>query len=518
MTVSSETRRDAVAEGAIARDPAGIISLWAAERPDLVALRCGPVTLTYGELDRRVSALAGAMIEAGARPGHRVAIVGENEPEAVASIFAAWRAGAWAVPLNARYTEREIGTILKHADPRLVAATDGAMARHNGVFGTNGASGTGITMIGFPNASPEPVAEIAAERTVLMLYTSGTTGAPKGVMLPSRALGFMAGLWAYRPIVAGDRIYQALPISHSYGLCSYLFGALNLGCEVELSSRFDPEDLRRAFADGLALFQGVPAMYARYLRHLEETGADHRAPRLKAISTGGAPLDQDLKTRVEAVFGLGLRQAFGITEAGPTVTIPDSAPQGATALGRPAPGAEVRLVDPASGRDGEGPGEMLVRSPGLMNGYFRSPTATAEVLTPDGWLRTGDIVRRAADGVLHIVGRAKDVIIRSGFNVYPAEVEAVLLSHPAVLHAAVLGKPVDGSDEAVVAFVELADRAVVGTDELLAHAAIGLAGYKRPSEIRILTRMPMGLSGKVATAEIKNLVPDTGGMSAHRFR
>jgi acyl-CoA synthetase (AMP-forming)/AMP-acid ligase II len=339
-----------------------------------------------------------------------------------------------------------------------------------------------------------------------MLYTSGTSGTPKGVMLPHRALVYMARLWAFRPVEVGDRVYQVLPISHSYGLCSYLFGALNMGCQVELASRFDPEDLRRAFREGVALFQGVPAMYARYLDHLLRSSLLHEAPALKAISTGGSPLDPDLKRRVEAVFGLELRQAYGLTEAGPTVTIPDSRLQASTALGRPGPDAEVRLVDVATGEESRsGAGEMWVRTPGVMKGYFRDPEATEAVLATDGWLRTGDIVRSAPDGVLHIAGRAKDVIIRSGFNVYPAEVEAVLLTHPQVISAAVVGTPAAEGDEAIVAFVELTRGAEVGLEELRSYTADRLAGYKRPSQIRVLPEMPLTVSGKVATQKLREL-------------
>jgi len=511
MTPDIPRRPDAVSEGATRTDPSGVIPFWADRAPQLTALRCGASFLTYGELEARISLLARSLVESGAGPGHRVAVVGENEIDAVVAILAAWRSGACAVPLNARYTEREIRAILDHADPRLVIATGGALFRHAGIWSTcsNGCPSKGI--FEYPEATADPVEPESAERVVLMLYTSGTTGAPKGVMLPARALTFMAGLWAHRPVVAGDRIYQALPISHSYGLCSYLFGALNLGCEVELTSRFEPEALRIAFANGLALFQGVPAMYSRYLQHLQELGLEHAAPALKAISTGGAPLDPDLKRRVEAVFGLSLRQAFGLTEAGPTVTIPDGAPQDATAVGRPAPGAEVRLVDPATGQAAKGSGELWVRSPGVMKGYFRAPGATAEVLTKEGWLRTGDIARIAADGVLHIVGRQKDVIIRSGFNVYPAEIESVLLSHPAVVQAAVVGRPSVEGDEDVVAFVELAADNVLGPDELMEYAAKALVGYKRPSELHVLDRLPMGLSGKIATGELKSLALNLRG-------
>jgi acyl-CoA synthetase (AMP-forming)/AMP-acid ligase II len=450
------------------------------------------------------------MRRSGVAEGDRIAIISENEASAVVAIFAAWRVGAWPVPLNARYSERELTTIVEHADPRLVLMTSAGRRLHGEQRSlhtqTWGPFKFAVSLRGAtPWVADLPARTDERDRVVLMLYTSGTTGAPKGVMIPYRALRYMADLWSYRPAEAGDRVYQVLPISHSYGLCSYLFGALNQGCEVELVSRFDPSDLNRAFREGVALFQGVPAMYARYLEHLTETGLAHEAPRLKAISTGGAPLDPDLKARVEQVFRLELRQAYGLTEAGPTVTVPDSQPQPATALGRPGPDAEVRILDDAGSDAGDGPGEMWVRTPGVMRGYFRDEEGTRNVLTPDGWLKTGDIVRRAADGVLHITGRAKDIIIRSGFNVYPAEVEAVLLSHPDVGAAGVVGRASSHGDECVVAFIQLAKGAQVDASDIAEFAAARLTGYKRPSEIRILSELPLGLSGKVATSVLREL-------------
>jgi acyl-CoA synthetase (AMP-forming)/AMP-acid ligase II len=490
-------------------DLSRILSHWASSRPGLIALRAGQDFWTYERLDRQVTELAEQIRSAGAGPGHRVAIISENDAAAVAAIFATWRAGAWAVPLNARYTERELSSILSHADPALILAFGDGYSRHGSRLGVDHAV-SGDLEFGLAyrrQAQPQvDCDQSTSEQVVLMLYTSGTSGVPKGVMLPRRALVYMARLWAFRPVQVGDRVYQVLPISHSYGLCSYLFGALNMGCEVELASRFDPEKLRLAFREGVALFQGVPAMYARYLDHLSRGSAMHDAPALKAISTGGSPLDPDLKRRVEAVFGLELRQAYGLTEAGPTVTVPDSRPQAATALGRPGPDAEVRLVDVATGEESRSDtGEMWVRTPGVMKGYFRDRDATDAVLAADGWLRTGDIVRSAADGVLHIAGRAKEVIIRSGFNVYPTEVEAVLLTHPEVISAGVVGIPAAEGDESIVAFVELTRGAEVGVEELRNHAADRLAGYKRPSQIRVLAEMPLTVSGKVATLRLREL-------------
>jgi acyl-CoA synthetase (AMP-forming)/AMP-acid ligase II len=474
-----------------------------------MALRAGDREWSYCELNAAVTAIAAQMRAYGVRVGDRVAVVAENDPAAVAAILAAWRAGAWPVPLNARYTASELSGILAHSDPRLVVAAGEGSRRHKSLLGVGSAEWGGFEFdvaIRNPVMPPSPEPPDDGHRVVLLLYTSGTTGAPKGVMLPDRALRYMARLWAFRPVGRGDLVYQALPISHSYGLCSHLFGALHQGCTVQLASRFDPADLARAFGQGVALFQGVPAMFARYLDHLVRNGLSHEAPALKAISTGGAPLDPTLKARVERVFGIELRQAYGLTEAGPTVTVPDSTRQAATALGRPGPDAQVRLVDSETGKDaGDGPAEMWVRTPAVMRGYFRDEAATRQVLTEDGWLKTGDVVRRASDGVLHIAGRAKDVIIRSGFNVYPAEVEAVLLSHPRVAGAAVVGRPLDNSDEAVIAFVQPAHGAQLDVKELHAFATDRLAGYKRPAEIRFLAELPLNLSGKIATGLLREM-------------
>lgn len=498
----------AVAAGATNRDLAGVIDFWAERAPDAGAIRDDRSALTYRALQRAIHRLADQWTRSGLRPGARIAIIGENDVGVVVAIFAAWRIGAWAVPLNARYTARELDVILDHADPDCVVTVGAAQARHADRMAepTSHDRELALTTGGLRAATPsEPDAGSAADRVVLMLYTSGTTGAPKGVMLPHRALAYMASLWTRRPIVPGDRVYQVLPLSHSYGLCSYLFGALNLGCEVTLVSRFDAEALRLALADGIALFQGVPAMYARYLAHLAESGQAHRAPALKMISTGGAPLDPGLKIAVERTFGLGLRQAYGLTEAGPTATSPAEPPQPATALGRAAPGAEIRLVDPESGQPvSDGAGEIWVRSPGVMRGYFRNPAATLEALTPDGWLKTGDLARFEIDGVLHLVGRAKDIIIRSGFNVYPAEIEAVLGSHPDVVLAAVVGRPEPQGDESVVAFVQLVAGATSSSDTLAQHCAANLAGYKRPAEVRIEESLPLGVNGKISMSELRD--------------
>jgi long-chain acyl-CoA synthetase len=499
------------AESCPSHDPSAILAFWAAKSPSAPAVRDSRLALTFGALEAAVAELSDRWRDLGVQPGDRVAILGENEAGVVAAIFAAWRAGAWAVPLNARYTTRELDTILSHADPACVVAVGAAKDRHAGRFADLDWVNPVLDLHVVRGVSrPEPTQEAdPGDRVVLMLYTSGTTGAPKGVMLPARALTYMASLWSRRPLVAGDRVYQILPLSHSYGLCSYLYGALNLGCEVELVSRFDPEALRAAFEGGITLFQGVPAMFARYLAHLVETGRSHAAPSLKMISTGGAPLDPGLKADVERVFGMGLRQAYGLTEAGPTATVPAEPPQPATAVGRPAPGAEIRLIDPLGDqRVEDGPGELWVRSPGIMRGYYRDPAATASALTEDGWLRTGDLARLSDDGVLHLVGRAKDVIIRSGFNVYPTEVEAVLGSHPDVVQAAVLGRPERQGDESVVAFVQLAAGSAMDARALLDHCAVNLAGYKRPTEIRLLPALPLGLNGKVSIAALRALLAE----------
>jgi acyl-CoA synthetase (AMP-forming)/AMP-acid ligase II len=318
-----------------------------------------------------------------------------------------------------------------------------------------------------------------------------------------------------RKLAPGDRVYGVLPISHVYGLASVCLGTLFAGACLQLETRYSPQAFAHALAHSdITVAQGVPAMYARLLEHLEATGQPFAAPNLRFLYAGGSPLDPALKFAVERMSGLTLHNGYGLTETSPTVTQTRlDAPRRDCSVGTVLPGVELRVID-AQGRDvaaGE-PGVLWVRGPNVVRGYYRNAELTARTIDPAGWLDTGDMARIDSDGAVFIVGRAKELIIRSGFNVYPGEVEAVLNAHPAVTHSAVVGRAVPGNEE-VVAFVELAPGRVVDAAELAQFAAQRLAPYKRPAEIVILPALPASATGKVLKRQLRTMAELRGQFS-----
>jgi long-chain acyl-CoA synthetase len=263
--------------------------------------------------------------------------------------------------------------------------------------------------------------------------------------------------------------------------------------------RFDPAALISALAnDGITLMFGVPATYQRLLEYKTVAGIEELSRgKLRRLVVAGAPLDVALKSRIEAEFGLPLSNGYGITECAPAIAgVRAEAPRSDDAVGSLIPGIEARLVKPGGGTAAPGEvGELHVRGPNVMRGYYRAPDATAAVIDADGWFNTGDLARFDGD-ILYIVGRTKELIIRSGFNVYPPEIEAVLNEHPAVVQSAVIGRSVPGNEE-VVAFVQLLPGSTVTPSDLMAHAARLLTPYKRPCEIIVLDALPAGSTDKI---------------------
>jgi acyl-CoA synthetase (AMP-forming)/AMP-acid ligase II len=287
------------------------------------------------------------------------------------------------------------------------------------------------------------------------------------------------------------------------------------GTSLHLQARFAPAS-SAAFVreQRLTVCQGVPAMYAKLVEHLKAKGETHfGAPALRFLYAGGSPLGLALKREVEGFFGLTLHNGYGLTEASPTLTqTRHDAPRDDCSVGPAIPGVTLRLVD-AEGRDvPEGEvGELWARGPNVMKGYYRNPEATRTTLKDGGWLATGDLARRDASGAYCIEGRSKELIIRSGFNVFPIEVEAVLNAHPAVSQSAVVGRALRG-DEEVVAFVELAPGANAGAADLLAHCAATLAPYKRPTRFVFMNPLPAAASGKVLKGQLARMareLPET---------
>jgi acyl-CoA synthetase (AMP-forming)/AMP-acid ligase II len=487
---------------------------WADRQPAALALHDEHGDWSWAELEARQRSLAADLAQLGVRSGDRVMIVGENSALLVALLFAVSAASAWIVNVNARLSEREIAAIRKHCDARRVLyLEDSPDARRHA--DNEGASphthgGWARLRVSALNAGcmPEPVEGDPCRDVAALIYTTGTTGDPKGVMLTHANLLFIAAAArALRHIAPEDRVFGLLPISHVYGLASVCLGTLFAGASLHLQPRFTPASMAEfVVARGLTVCQGVPAMYAKLLEHLRSTGAALRAPRLRFLYAGGSPLAPALKREVEAFFGLTLHNGYGLTEASPTVTqTRHEEPRSDCSVGRPVPGVDIRIVD-LEGRDVAAgtPGELWVRGPNVMKGYYRNPAATALSILPGGWLATGDIARQGGDGALHIEGRLKELIIRSGFNVFPVEVEAVLNAHPEVTQSAVVGRDT-GSDEEVVAFVELVPGSKVTARALLDFAAASLAPYKRPAEIIVMAALPAAASGKILKARLKEM-------------
>jgi len=328
------------------------------------------------------------------------------------------------------------------------------------------------------------------------------------VMLTHRSLLFVAAVSAkIRSLTPDDRLYGILPMSHAVGLSVVLLGTLLSGATLYLSPRFDPMTARLALeSDRLTVVLGVPAMFAQWLQYAKLRGIESlNFPALRIISSSGAPLHPAIKSSTESLFGLPLHNGYGVTECSPTIAQTRvESPCSDTSVGPVFPGVEVKLVgtDRKPVANGE-VGELWVRGPNVMKGYYRAPQETAAGLDADGWFNTRDLAR-LEDGNLFIVGRTKELIIRFGLNVYPAEVEAVLNAHPAVARSAVIGRSVEGNEE-VVAFVQLLPGSRLTALELAEHAARQLAPYKRPSRILLVAAMPLTPTGKVVKDELAKM-------------
>lgn len=492
-----------------------VVAPWAESSPDRPALIETSGTWTYLQLASAISKTQTRLCERGVRPGDRVMIVGENCREFVATLLASAALDAWPVLVNARLSAREIDQIRDHCRASRVLYTTSASPhaadhaeRHGAVI--ESVDGLGSIGIGALNESvePEPVITNIPDRVGALIYTSGTTGLPKGVMLSHRNLLFLAaGSAQIRSLTADDRLYGLLPMSHAVGLSVVLLGSLLSGASLYLASRFDPMTARVMLEkERLTVMLGAPATFTQFLQYAKFRAVESlKFPDLRIISSSGAQLHPSTKAAAEKLFGMPLHNGYGVTECSPTIAQTRvDAPRSDTSIGPPFPGVEIKLVGPDRKPVAEGAaGELWVRGPNVMKGYYRAPEETAAAVDPEGWFNTRDLAR-LEDGNLFIVGRTKDLIVHHGFNVYPAEVEAVLNAHPAVVQSAVIGKSVDG-DEEVIAFVQtLPDSSVTPTD-LAEYAARNLTPYKRPSQIFIVPTMPVTPTGKVVKAGLAKM-------------
>jgi long-chain acyl-CoA synthetase len=468
----------------------GLLADHAADRfgaaPALVG---GTRTWTFDELALAVRRVATALARAGVRHGDRVTLYGENGWEWVVAYHAALRAGGVVNPVNALLTPQEVAhimadcgastVILSPASAQRLDTTDAAILR------IDYADIMRIADTG--DDDPPPISEpgLAA-----ICYTSGTTGHPKGAMQSHRAILHNIALTALlHGKGAGDRVVSALPCPHVYGNVVMNAGFV-AGSALDLHERFDPVAVLDAVERGATMIEGVPTMYAYLLREPLET---RDLSSLRLCTVGGQTMPVATMTEVETRLQCPLVELWGMTElAGLGTTHPWWGPRRLGSIGTALPFIETRIDG-----DDAGPGELLVRGPVVMEGYWNNADATAQAIDADGWLRTGDIATRDPDGFLHIVDRAKDMILTAGYNVYPAELERVIAEHDAVSLVAVAGLPDALKGEVACAWVVAKPGCAIDADTLDRHCRARLAAYKCPRRYVFVDDLPRTSTGKI---------------------
>jgi long-chain acyl-CoA synthetase len=488
---------------------------WAREKPAAMAVRDhAGRAYTYAQLAKQVRAAQLALQQLGVGADDRVLLINENCVTLSVIILALSEIGAWSVIVNARMAAPELHRIQQHCQPKAslyLLESSAARGHWDGLQGQKQSLRLDDAELGvvIDEYAPPAAADDKAAGISNLIYTTGTTGDPKGVMLTHRNILYVAAITsALRGMRGDDRVYAVLPISHVFGLAAVFLASIYVGAELVLADRFDAGQafatLHSAQITGMF---GVPTIFARMreyaaARHIKPD----EMPRLRFIYSGGAPLDPRIKADTEALFGIPLLNAYGMTESGPTICQVrfNERPDTCT-VGRPLPGLSVRVLDDKGNELASGEtGELHVKGPNIMHGYFRNPEATRQVIDAEGYLNTGDLVRFDAEGCMHIAGRSKELIIHSGFNVYPPEVEAVIARHPDVVICAVVGKAVAGNEE-VVAYVQRAAGSSLDAESLHAFIRPDLAAYKRPSQIIFMDALPTAPSGKVLKHQLARL-------------
>jgi len=448
---------------------------------------------TNVELAGRAARLAAGFTALGVRPGDRVAVVLPNCPEVLLSYLGLWRAGAAATPVISAVSPPELRHVLEDSGAVLLITGDPALAAVADV------PVLGLDELRALEQAHEPARAIGRDEDDLaaLLYTGGTTGRAKGVRLSQGNLLHITGARESVVATSGAQISVVpLPLSHVYGLVTTVSRMhMQQPGLLVLQRRFDAAGWVRLVEQHRAQASSmVPSMLQLLLQQpLEE----HDLSSLTYVTSGGAPLSEAVWREFERrVPSARLCDGYGCTEASSTVSMNPPGARRHGSVGLPVPGVQVRLSDS---------GEVLVRSPGVMLGYHQEPQATAQTVV-NGWLHTGDIGRLDDDGYLFIVDRTKDVILRGGFNVYPRDVEDVLLSHPAVARAAVIGRPDEILGEEVVAFVSLRAGVSVTAEDLLAHCASSVARNKSPREVHVVAEVPLTPVGKTDRKAARELL------------
>jgi long-chain acyl-CoA synthetase len=489
-----------------------ILLASARSRPEHPAIRLGEQTLSYAALDRAARGVAASLRERGVEPGAKVAVMVPNVPDFTIAYYGILYAGCTVVPLNVLLTAPELAYHLQDSEARLLiahplfAAPARAGAEQVGVPVVWAGGDQGETLAPLAAAEPAPALHpTSAEDTAVILYTSGTTGKPKGAELTHANLLLNCAVVVPKliPLSNADVALATLPLFHSFGQTCIQNATLALGGTFTLLPRFTPEAaLEIIQRDRVTLFAGVPTMYFAILNC--PSAGNYDLSSLKWCMCGGAPMPVEVMKSFEAKYGVTVLEGYGLSETSPVASFNVlDRPRKVGSIGYPVWGVEMCIVNEKDEPlPDEEIGEICIRGHNVMKGYWKRPDATKETMR-NGWFHSGDIGRRDADGSYFIVDRKKDMIIRGGFNVYPREVEEVLYAHEAIVEAAVIGVPHESHGEEVKAVVALAAGARLSEAELIAWTKERLAAYKYPRIVEFRDALPKGPTGKILKRELK---------------
>jgi long-chain acyl-CoA synthetase len=489
---------------------ASILTASAARDAAAPAVRLGGATLSYGDLDDRSARVAALLREHGLQPGDRVGVMLPNVLEFPPAYYGVLRAGGIVVPMNVLLKRREIAFYLEDSGAKLLLAWHGFLGDAE-----TGAADAGAELIAVgPEAfaatldglAPAPeMTPVDDEDTAVILYTSGTTGEPKGAELSHLNLLRNADVSARTntTVGEGDIVLGALPLFHSFGQTVSMNASVLVGATLTLVPKFDPgEALETMARDGVTHFYGVPTMYGAMLHHPGHEDYDLSA--LRVCMTGGSSMPVEVLRGFEEAFGTIVLEGYGLSETSPVASCnhPDRETRPGS-IGTPIEGVEMRIVDENDAEVAQGEvGEIVIRGHNIMKGYWGRPDATAEAMR-GGWFHSGDLGKVDDDGYFYVVDRKKDMIIRGGYNVYPREVEELLYEHPAIREAAVLAVPHPEWGEEVGAAVVLEPGEEVAPEEISAWVRERIAAYKYPRLVWFLDDLPKGPTGKIVKREIE---------------
>lgn len=509
------------------------VRLQAIEQPEKTAYYFMDKATSYAELEGAIGKFAAGLKELGVEKGDHVALLLGNTPHFIISLYATMRLGATAIPINPIYTPDEISYIIQNGDVKAVIALDmllplvevGMKAFPNVVtyvicettpdVGEKVSALSDVAkaktklftrVIAEATYVAEPV-EVNKDDTAVILYTSGTTGHPKGAMLTHENLYSNArDVGEYLQIQENDRVIATLPMFHVFALTVVVNAPLMKGATLLIAPRFSPGEIFELAAKYEAtVFAGVPTMY-NFLYQFE-AGDVKAFSHLRLAISGGASLPVSLLFAFEDKFKVRISQGYGLSEASPVTCFnPLDRERKAGSIGTSIINVENKVVDEFGQEVPNGEvGELIVYGPNVMKGYYKLPEETAHAIR-DGWLYTGDLARRDDEGYFYIVDRKKDIIIVGGYNVYPREVEEVLYAHDAVVEAAVIGLPDENFGEKVHAFVVLKDASVT-EEQLKEYCAEHIVKYKVPTSIEILDELPKNSTGKILRRSLRSKQP-----------